>query len=121
MIWRNPDNPKFIFHIERVKGKFDADNKVHGTNARMVHKIHGNEISELNAFMSAKPTKLEYYPGFTGGDAFSSNVVSTFAPQYAIPCESAVLSHLPCGANLKVYDKGYVTLFHFLVNFYITQ
>jgi len=51
---QNPDNPKLIFHIERVEGKFDADNKVYGTNARMVLDVHGNEIGEFNALSSAR-------------------------------------------------------------------
>jgi hypothetical protein len=77
---QNLDNPKLIFHIGRIAGKFDADNKVYGTNARMVREIHGNEIGMLNAFIGAIPADLECYPGFIGGDAFSGNVVSTFAP-----------------------------------------
>jgi len=48
--------------IQRVEGKFDADNKVYGANTRVVREIHSNEI------------------GFIGGDAFSGNVVSAFPP-----------------------------------------
>ena len=76
---QNPDNPKLIFHIERIKGNFDVGNKVYGTNARMVREIHGNEIGELNPFIGAKLADLECYPGFIGGKAFSDNLVSTFA------------------------------------------
>ena len=81
MFLHNPDSHKLIFHIERIEGKFDANNKVYGTNARMVREIHGNEIGQFNSFIGAKPTELESLPGFIGGDAFSNNVVSTtFAP-----------------------------------------
>ncbi|KIM71677.1 hypothetical protein PILCRDRAFT_820862 [Piloderma croceum F 1598] len=48
--------------FERIEGRFAANNKVHGRNAKMIHNIRGNEI------------------GFIGGDAFSGNTVSTFPP-----------------------------------------
>jgi hypothetical protein len=76
---QNPDNSKLIFHIERIEGNFDVDNKVYGTNARMVREIHGNEFGELNPFIDAKLADLECYPGSIGGNAFSGNLVSTFA------------------------------------------
>jgi len=80
VVLENPDNPKLIFHVERIGATFDADNKVYGANARMEREIHGNEIGKLNAFISSKLADLECCPGFIGGDTFSGNVVCTFTP-----------------------------------------
>ena len=83
----NPDNHNLIFSlIKRIEGRFDADNKVCGMNARMIH-----EIGEFNSFSSTRNlTKLRCYPGFIGGDAFSNNAVSSTA-WYAISGDDMLL------------------------------
>jgi hypothetical protein len=78
VIFLNHYNRELIFDIERIEGRFAANNKVHGENAEMIHEIHGNQIGELNAFVRVNTADLKCYPGFIGGDAFSGNTVSTF-------------------------------------------
>jgi len=54
VIFLNPHNITLIFDTEIIAGDFDVDNRVYGKNVRMVHKIHNNEISELNALTIIK-------------------------------------------------------------------